>query len=112
MSAKPEFSFIVTIAAKSEDKADDVRAEIVGAAEDLIESGEVRSEDLSWSSLESGCASEKLAAYRKLHDQIGGLLKSGKLDSLHPADYEELISAMQGLIFIDPAERKPSTLGM
>lgn len=104
MSAKP-YSFIVTISAKSEERADAIRDEIVGGAEDLLESGEARGADIWSTKLESGDQAEMLTLYRALHDRVSDLVEDGKLSGLKEADpkaYEALVESLVQLAGLDP----------
>lgn len=105
MSGKKPYSFVVTIEAKSEDRADDVRSEVVGGIEDLIESGEARGCEISWTSMEEGDQAQKLELYRALHDRMSDLVEDGKLQALKQSDpkaYEGLVQALEQLAGLDP----------
>lgn len=104
--SKQTFSFITVIEANNEDHADNIREEMVGSAEDVMESGARSRGAEVWStSLEGGDQSAKIELYRSLHDQVSDLVEDGKLQALKDADpnaYAALVSSLEHLAGIDP----------
>lgn len=98
------YSCVVTITAKNEELADEMRSEIAGAAEDNHESGEINA-DATVGPLVAGDIDQKLEKYRALHDRLSDLIEDGKLADLRqfdPKGYEGLVNAMTELAGLDP----------
>lgn len=117
--ADKTYSCVVTITAKSEEAADEMRSEIVGAIEDNHESGEIAAEAFVGDLEPVDVAKEldavdnelNLEKYRALHGRLSDLIEDGKLDALKKADpkaYKGLVEAMTELARLDPKPESAS----
>lgn len=103
-AAEKTYSFVVTVQTTTDHRAQVLRDEVAGSAEDARESGLFRGEVMT-GQVESGDIEDKLAKYRAFHNLVSSLYEDGKLSSLKelsPQDDAQLTAKLVELVWMDP----------